>query len=163
MEQPVKLRIGVGEEEGFANIPAAELGSYGDETIEQVYLAFSFHRWTRNQRFRCMDEIFRVLKPGGQVSIVCPHANSLRAISDPEAQWPPICESSFMVYSKTWREQEGMTYLPLTCDFGAAYGYGHQFDPEVAVRNDEYRAQAVKHWNNAVTDLHVTLTKPVDA
>ncbi len=170
-EGPFKIRIGVGMEPGFLKIgPGADivdrtvdLKAYpwpiDDGVVDVLYAAFYLHRIGQSERFALMNEAYRILKPGGQVMLVVPHAFSMRAISDPLAQWPPLCESSFMVYSRRWREQEGMAGLPLTCDFGDTYGYGHSLDPDVAVRNEEYQARAKKHDVNAILDLHVTLTK----
>jgi len=130
-----------------------------DGVVDFVFSAFYFHRLTREERWAFMNECYRILKPGAQVSLLMPHWSSMRAITDPWAQWPELCESSFMVYSKQWREQEKATDLPLVCDFGSSYGYGTTLDQDIAVRNDEFQMQAKKHWLNANLDLSVTLTK----
>jgi hypothetical protein len=49
----------------------------------------------------------------------------------------------------------------MSCDFDAVWGYG--FDPSLMSRSDEYRQFAVKHYTNAVSDIHITLTKKVAA
>ena len=173
---PVRLRIGIGSEEGFTNVeiqfafdpatpPGYEFGwrikplPYEDGMVDAIYSAFHFHRLPRACRFEFMNDAYRILKPGSQLMLVVPHAYSFRAISDPLSQWPPLCESSFMVYSKTWREQEQMTGLPLTCDFGASYGYGHATHPALEGRNEEFVAHAKEHEVNWILDLHCTLTK----
>ncbi len=173
---PIRLRFGIGSEEGFDNVEAEfgfdpslphwyEFGwrikplPFESGTVDALYSAFHFHRLPRACRLEFMNEAYRILKPGSQLMLVVPHAFSFRAISDPMAQWPPLCESSFMVYSKTWREGEGMTGLNLTCDFGASYGYGHTGHPDLAVRNEEFVAHAKEHEVNWILDLHVTLTK----
>ncbi len=153
---PIRLRIGIGSEEGFTNV---DWLTGEDGSVETIYSAFHFHRLTRSQRYLFMDAAYRLLKPGGQLIMVMPHWSSMRAITDPLAQWPPLCESSFMVYSKAWRQQEGMTDLPLTCDFGGSYGYGHTAHPDLMVRNEEFVAHAKEHEINWVLDLHVTLTR----
>jgi SAM-dependent methyltransferase len=158
-EGPFRIRVGNGEEEGFLKLDLAPPWPIEDGAVDAIYSAFQFHRLGRPDRYRFMNEAFRVLKPGGQLSLVVPHWSSMRAITDPLAEWPPLCESSFMVYNRRWRESEQMTDLPLTCDFGDVYGYGHSLDPDIAVRNDEFQQQAKKHWVNAILDLHVTLTK----
>jgi len=127
--------------------------------VDFIFCAYYFQRLTREERHAFMNECCRILKPGAQLVVQVPHWSSMRAITDPLAPWPPLCESSFMVYSRQWREQEKMTDLPLTCDFGGSYGYGTTVDGDIAVRNDEFQQQARKHWLNANLDLNVTLTK----
>jgi SAM-dependent methyltransferase len=158
--EPLRIRVGNGEDSGFTKFGPPPW-DVEDGAVEAVYSSFHFHRLDRAGRYAFMNEAYRVLKPGGQVSMVVPHWSSMRAITDPMAQWPPLCESSFMVFSKKWREQEAMTDLGLTCDFGDVYGFGTSVDPDIAVRNDEFQAQARKHWINANMDLHLTLTKPL--
>ena len=156
VETPIRLRIGIGSEEGFTNVDWL-VGE--DGSVDAIYSAFHFHRLTRSQRYLFMNDAYRLLKPGCQLMLVMPHAHSFRAISDPLAEWPPLCESSFMVYSKAWRLQEQMTDLPLTCDFGASYGYGHTTHPGLEGRNEEFVAHAKEHEANWILDLHVTLTR----
>ncbi len=155
---PIRLRIGIGFEEGYTKVEDLR-GLFG-ASVDAIYSAFHFHRLSQAERFEFMNEACRLLKPGGQLMLVMPHAFSFRAIADPMAQWPPLCESSFMVYSKEWREQEGMAGATgLTCDFGSTYGYGHTGHPDLSVRNEEFVAHAKEHEVNWILDLHVTLTK----
>lgn len=158
-DTPFKIRVGNGEEEGFIKLDQPPPWQIEDNVVDGVYSAFQFHRLTRDKRYIFMNEVFRILKPRSQLTLVVPHWSSMRAITDPLAEWPPLCESSFMVYSKQWREQEQMTDLALTCDFGAVYGYGHNIHPDLNVRNDEFVAHAKEHEINWVLDLHITLTK----
>ncbi len=156
---PIRLRIGIGSEEGFTNVTYLSASERERGSVDAIYSAFHFHRLSQAERFNFMNAAYLMLKPGSQLMLVMPHAFSFRAIADPMAQWPPLCESSFMVYSKVWREQEGMSALNLTCDFGASYGYGHTGHPDLAVRNEEFAAHAKEHELNWILDLHVTLTK----
>jgi SAM-dependent methyltransferase len=179
---PLKLRFGTHEEEGYVkmvptwddevvvsppwHLPGTSK-SIASESVEAIFFAFYYHRLTPSQRFAALDEAYRVLKPGAQIMIVSPYWSSRRAVADPLAVWPPVCEESFYVYSKAWRENDGLDkVLPLKCDFAAMTPQGqlivpagHIPDPEVAQRNDEYRQHASRHFVNAVWELHVTLTK----
>jgi ubiquinone/menaquinone biosynthesis C-methylase UbiE len=106
-----------------------------------------------------MDEAFRVLKKGGQLVIIVPHWSSMRSIQDFTHAWPPVGESSFLYFNKTWREQNKLTHgaYTMNCDFDFSYGY--VLDPSVQVRNTEFQQFAIKQYVNAVMDIHVTLTK----
>lgn len=167
----LRLRIGIGTEEGFIKLgPEWDQPDYvldtkafpwpvDDATVEAVFAAFYFHRLTQDERFTFMNECGRVLKVGGQLMMVMPHGNSMRVAGDPWAQWPPVMENSFFFYNKAWREKEKAEMLPITCDFGDVYGVGWTMDPDMNGRSDEYLANARKHWNNAIMDLHITLTR----
>lgn len=163
--EAIKVRIGVGEEGGFEKRGSIE--ALPDNYVDEIHSSFHFHQLTRVQRWRFMDHAHRVLKPGGQISLVVPHAVSTRAITDPLAQWPPLHESSFMVYLKGWRDLNVPQGTGITCDFGETYGWGTSFEQgfldSLIGRNEEYIAKAqdqARHEFGRVADLHVTLTKP---
>lgn len=107
-----------------------------------------------------MDEAFRVLKPRSHIILVVPYYSSVRAIADPLAKFPPLCENSFMVYSKEFRDREQLSDIPLTCNFNDVFGVGYNQDQELTGRNDEFIYAARKNKLNTVLDIHVTLTKP---
>lgn len=178
-EGEFKLRIGLGREDGFIKLgPASEADPpdyvvdikaewpIDDGMVDAIFLANQLQRLTMPERFALMDEAWRVLKSGGKLFSVTPYWASARAFADPLAQWPPIAELHYLVYSRVWRKMEGLGELPLKCDFttmtpqgAVVIPAGHVPDPEIALRNDEYRAFAAKHYLNAVQDLHVTLDK----
>ena len=166
---PIKLRIGLGEEPGFTTIAShRDLANYEANSVEEMFSPFVFHRLDNAERWDFMNEVWRVLMPTKIIKLIVPYYTSHLAISDPLAKWPPLCEASFAWYSKAWREAENMTDLPLRCNFGspgnphAGPVIGHENDPDVAVRAEEYRAHAAKHMWNAVHKRHVTLTKLSD-
>jgi hypothetical protein len=177
---PLRLRFGTGEEDGFTKmepvwgdkvfIPSPwrlDNKNLRSESVEIVFFAWYMHRLSQSERFITMNEAYRVLRPGGQVMVVSPYWSSRRAVADPLALWPPVCEESFYVYSKAWRESEGVAPLVgLSCDFASMTPQGqlivpsgHVPDPEVGPRSEEYRQHASRHFINAVWELHVTLTK----
>ena len=159
----MKLRFGPGEEEGFVKLHSLhDFAEHADGSIEHIFCPFQFQRLTQTERFTFMNEAHRVLIATKQLQIIVPYWTSARSVSDPLAQWPTLTEASFIWYSRAWREAEQMTDLPLTCNFGSNPVCGHVNDPDVAVRNDDYRQYASKHLLNAVHDLHVTLTKLTD-
>ncbi len=160
---PIRLRIGIGSEEGFTNVE--HLLGIEPSTVDALYSAFHFHRLDQMGRFIFMNDAYRILKPGSQLMLVAPYWSSMRSIGDPLAMWPPLAETSFSVYLKEFRDQEGLTDMeltkrglpPLTCNLRAACGYGGH--PHLAVRNEEFVAYAKEHEVNWIHDLHVTLTK----
>jgi len=103
-----------------------------------------------------MDEIFRVLKPGGKCQVVVPYWNTQAAIQDYRHEWPPMTEQSFLYFNKAWREQNKLD-IGLKCDF--EFNYGYNFDAEMMARNDEGKAFYIKHYTNSVQALQIMLIK----
>lgn len=157
---PVLLRIGLGDDLGFTKVEHFQ--NYADNSVDSICSVFHFHRLTQEQRWAFMNETFRVLKAQSPLVVIVPYWTSARAISDPLAQFPPLCENSFSVYNKKFREQEQLTELPLSCDFADIFGVGYNEDQSVvAGRNPEFIHDARKHKLNVILDLHVTMTKNV--
>lgn len=103
-----------------------------------------------------MNEVSRILKPGGTCSVTAPYYNNIRAWQDP-THTRAISEATFLYYNKQWREQNKLNHYPITCDFDFSYAY--HIDPYWAMRNEEARAFAIKHYTNVVNDIQVNLVK----
>lgn len=103
-----------------------------------------------------MNELGRIMAPGGQATIIAPYYTSMRCWQDP-THVRAISEASFLYYNREWREQNKLTHYPITCDFDFQYGYA--MTPDWANRAEEARAFAIRHYWNVVQDIHVTMTK----
>jgi len=103
-----------------------------------------------------MEEVYRILKIGGKLKIVAPYYNSVRCWQDP-THVRAINEATFFYYNKGWREVNKLDHYPLSCDFDFTYGYN--MATEWANRSEEARNFAIKHYNNVVNDIIVTMTK----
>lgn len=106
-----------------------------------------------------MDECWRVLKPGGQMTVIAPYYTSIRCWQDPTHR-NAISEATFLYFNQGWLKGNGLEHYGIKADFDFTYGYA--LDPDIANRNDEARAFAIKHYWNAVQDIQVTLTKRGD-
>lgn len=170
--QPLRIDLGCGDNkrEGFfgvdvARTPAADavfdLTAFpwpiDDACVDELHCSHFLEHLTGEQRMPFMDECARVLKTGAQLTIVVPYWSSPRAVQDPTHKFPPVVETSFLYFNRKWREDNRLTHYPIACDFDFTFGYA--FDNDVAVRNQEYQLFAVRHYLQAVNDLHVTLTK----
>jgi predicted SAM-dependent methyltransferase len=103
-----------------------------------------------------MNELGRILIPGGTAQIIAPYYTSMRAWQDP-THVRAISEATFLYFNKDWRVSQKLDHYPITCDFD--YSYGYAMAPEWAVRSQEARDFAIRHYWNVVNDLHVTLTR----
>jgi predicted SAM-dependent methyltransferase len=103
-----------------------------------------------------MDEVYRILKPGGKVKFVAPYYNSVRCWQDPTHK-RAISEASFLYCNKQWREANKLSHYPITCDFD--YTYGYDISTTWANRSEEARNFAMLHYTNVINDIHVVMTK----
>lgn len=113
-----------------------------------------------------MDDLYRIMKSPwvnkdgekitSKVTIVCPYYSSMRAMQDP-FHIRPISEASFLYYNKDWRDANKLDHYGIVSNFDFSYGY--QVVPEWANRSQEARDFAIRHYNNVITDIFVTLVK----
>ena len=103
-----------------------------------------------------MNELGRILIPGGTATIIAPYYTSMRCWQDPTHK-RAISEASFLYANKDWRTSQKLDHYPITCDFD--YTFGYAVNPTWATRSQEARDFAIRHYFNAVDDLHVMLTK----
>jgi hypothetical protein len=129
------------------------------ETVDGIQCSHFFEHLSGFQRPNFMDECYRLLKVGSQLTIIVPDADSHRAIQDFTHAWPPVCAESFLYFNKQWRDQNKLTHgwYSMKCNFD--FGYGFALDSDIAVKNQELQQFAIKHYRNHSTDLIVTLTK----
>ena len=103
-----------------------------------------------------MDEIYRILKPGATIIIRAPYYNSIRAWQDP-THTREISEATFLYYNKDWRTQNKLDHYSIKSNFDFSFGY--DFMPDWAMRAEEARAFAVRHYTNVVMDIQAVLIK----
>lgn len=102
-----------------------------------------------------MNELYRILKPGGKVKFVAPYYTSIRCWQDPTHKHA-ISEATFLYYNKGWRTTNKLDHYPINCDFD--YTYGYDMDATWANRSQDARDFAIKHYWNIINDIHVVLT-----
>jgi len=108
-----------------------------------------------------MDEVYRILKPGGKIKVIAPYYTSIRCWQDPTHKHA-ISDATFLYYNKGWREANKLDHYNIKCDFDFTYGY--DMNSQWANRSDEARNFAITHYWNVVNDIHVVLTKrPVES
>jgi predicted SAM-dependent methyltransferase len=103
-----------------------------------------------------MDECYRILKPGGKLTILTPYYSSMRAVQDP-THTRFICEASFMYFNKSWRDENKLSHYNIECDFD--FNYGYNVNNMWIPRSEEARNFAFIHYNNVISDIQVVLTK----
>jgi SAM-dependent methyltransferase len=140
---------------------------FEDSSVEEVHSSHFVEHLTAQERCQFVNELYRVMKPGAKATIITPHWASNRAYGDPTHQWPAVSEMWFYYLSKEWRKANAphtdKEHWPhgFDCDFEATWGYS--MHPALAVRNDQYKQDAMTWWKDAIQDTLATLTarKPV--
>lgn len=170
----IKLDIACGQSkrEGFVGIDMTPLPGvdivhdlekfpwpFESASVEEVFCSHYVEHTSDLIAF--MEELHRIMTPGGQAVIVAPYYSSMRAIQDPTHK-RSICEATFLYFNAGWRKDQKLDHYPITCDFNFSFGYAMTQD--WAARSDEARTFAIRHYWNVVSDIQVTLTKiPKDA
>jgi hypothetical protein len=109
------------------------------------------------ERGEFMDELYRVLIPDGKATVISAYWSTANGIHDYLYEFPPLSEQSFLYFNKKWREDQKLTDRNLKCDFDFTFGYG--VPAETSMKNEETKSFYIRHYNNAVQNLQLTLTK----
>jgi hypothetical protein len=177
VEQPklLKLDFGCGpnKREGFLGVDSRAFDGkvdivhdlttpwpWGSSSVEEAHSSHFVEHLTAPQRIHFVNELYRVLVPGGKATIVAPHWASCRAYGDLTHQWPPVSEFWFYYLSKNWRAANAPHNDGYTCDFEVTWGYSlHQ---GILSRNQEYQMHAQAFWKEAIQDVIATFTKAAE-
>jgi Methyltransferase domain. len=103
-----------------------------------------------------MDEVYRILKPGGKVHIICPYYTSIRAFGDP-THVRYIGEWSFYYFNKEWLTVNKLNHYNINSNFDMKFSY--YINNELTLKSEEVRNEAFKHDWNVIDDLIVDLVK----
>lgn len=146
-----------------------------DNSVDEVHCAHFLEHLTnlddKWERVNFFNELYRVLKPGAQATLIFPHWCSNRYYGDPTHK-EPFSEMGFLYLWKEWRlggtQRTPVGNAPHTdisvnpngysCDFDFGQGYG--LHPALINRNQDYQQHALAFWKEAASDIIATLTKP---
>lgn len=172
----IDLGCGPNKKEGYIGIDAisfpgvdhvVQLGReplpFADGTVEAAHASHFMEHLTAVERCQLMNELYRVMRPGAQMTMLVPHWGSHRAYGDPTHQWPPIGEMWFYYIKRDWRLSQAphtdKSNWPLgyDCDFEATWGY--TLHPNLLTRNGEFQQFAINFYREAIQDITATLTR----
>lgn len=137
-----------------------------DSSVSEVhcshFLEHLEHNQRRPERVRFMNELWRVLIPGGSATIITPHWASNRAYGDFTHADKPVSEMFYLYLNRVWREDNApdndIEFNPdgYLCDFDHEIGYA--LHPEFAQRSKEEHNFALTWYKEAAQDLFARLT-----
>lgn len=102
------------------------------------------------------NEINRILKPGGKITIIAPYYMSIRAFGDPTHK-RYVGEFSFYYLNKEWRDANKLGHYGIDCDFDVKYSY--YINNDMLLKSKEVRDKMFKENWNAIDDIIVDLVK----
>src|SRR5450631_2289176 len=88
-------------------------------SVDEIYSQQFLEHVPAKARYKFMDEVWRVLKPGGRAAFITPYWASQRAIQDITHEWPPVCEAFYAYLNEAWRIINGLTHYEVSCNFDA--------------------------------------------
>lgn len=181
----VKLNLGSGPSkmDGFLSVDSISFPGidvvtdltkkfpWENNSVEEIHASHVVEHFDAMERVHFINEVHRVLIPGGKATIITPHWASCRAYGDPTHKFPPVSEFWFYYLSKEWRlgneEKKLQPNAPHTdakylkggfnCDFEATWGY--TLHPTVQLRNQEAQQFMVQFYKEAALDIIATLVK----
>jgi SAM-dependent methyltransferase len=130
------------------------------DTVDEINCSHFIEHIPREKRWPFFEEVYRILKVGGKVSITVPNWKSERGYGDMTHEYPPVVAMAFWYLNKTWREANKLTYGPynLKCDFdftAGAAGITQQFSQ----RSYETQIFATTHYMESYQDMWAILVK----
>ena len=137
-----------------------------DNSVTEAHCSHFLEHLEHNQRYpervRFMNELWRVLVPGGKATIITPHWASNRAYGDFTHADKPVSEMFYAYLDQSWRDgnapDNDAEYNPdgYNCDFHSKIGYIPH--PDLENLQPEHRGLALSWYKEAAMDLHVVLT-----
>jgi hypothetical protein len=135
-----------------------------DNSVAEAHCSHFLEHLTAAERMTFVNELERVLVPGGTCQVITPHWASCRAYGDPTHQWPPVSEFWFYYLNREWRDQNAphtdAKHLKggFACNLIATWGYGLR--PDMLVRSQEWQQFAIANYKEVASDTVATLKKP---
>ena len=124
-------------------------------TFEEFKLKIEDHD-QKDGFIKFFNEIYRILKPDGKVTIVAPYYTSIRAFGDP-THTRYIGDWSFLYLNKEWRNVNKLGHYGIETNFDAKCSY--YISNEMTLKSEEVRTNAFQHYWNAIDDIIVELKK----
>lgn len=135
---------------------------WSDSGVEEVFASHFFEHVPAKVRAPFMDELYRVLTPGGKVTFIVPDGGSNRAVQDFTHEWPPIVPESFLYFNRAWRVNNKLDHYPVKrADFDFSFSFN--VSPPFQGRSQEYLQTAIPTMRNVASDLIINLLKRPEA
>jgi hypothetical protein len=166
----LRLDFGCGPHprEGFEGVDVLDFGQkhvvdlrkrwpWKDGSVAEAHTSHFLEHLTAAERIHFVNELYRVLAPGAKCQVIVPHWGSARAYGDLTHQWPPVSEFWFYYLDRDWRAANAPHNDGYTCNFKITWSYA--LHPALSGRNQEFQANAVQWYKEAIQDIMATFVK----
>ena len=110
----------------------------------------------RDGLIQFMDEVYRILKPDGKITIIAPYYKNERAFGDP-THVRFIGDLSFPYWSKKWRDDNKLSHYRINCNYDMKLSY--YIDNNLVLKSQDVREEAFRTEWNAISDIIIEMTK----
>lgn len=177
-ETHIDLACGNNKKEGFKGIDIAQTDSTDyvfdltkypwpieSESAEEVHCSHYVEHIPhdinnpndqRDGLIQFMDEVYRILKPGGKLTVIVPYLTSFRAFQDPTHR-RFVCKESFYYFNKEWMDTNKLSHYGIKSNFDVIFSYF--INNDLVLKSKEIREKAFTNDWNTIDDLMVQLTK----
>jgi len=153
-EYPWRLRKVTRNEDGSVKEVEFEAGKViEDNSVYEIHCSHFIEHVADIKAF--MEEIHRILIPGGRVTFYAPYYSSIRAMQD-FTHKRFISEATFLYFNKGWMDANKLHHYGVKCNF-AILSTKFLFEAEWNTRADDAKEWARKHTPNSVSDIEVVL------
>ena len=138
---------------------------WADNSVEAIHASHFLEHLPHidsfnDHMFYFMNEVYRILKPGGIAQFRTPYYTSMRAFQDP-THHRFITEATFLYFDKEWRKINELEHYPITANL-KVIKIDHSANQSVQGRASEAVQHMAQHEWNVIDDLIVVLQKPND-
>lgn len=113
----------------------------------------------KDQLFAFFDECYRILEPGGDMTVVVPALKSVRAFMDPTHR-RFIPQETFLYLNAAWRALNKLDHYAVDCDF-VVTNVMPTTQLEETLRTPEVQAKRFRECWDVAADFVATLKKPL--
>lgn len=169
----MKIDLGCGSNKanGHVGIDITKVGTQADivhdlniypypfenESVEEIFCSHFIEHVDDLILF--MNECWRILKKGGEITFIAPYYTSYRAWADPTHK-RSISEATFFYYDQEWRERNKLLHYPIHTDF-KILDFSYHYHPDFKGKTDEEIKYAANHYWNVYEDIKTKLKKPL--
>jgi len=142
----------------FNNFPYPFEDNYADEIFSSHFIEHIPMEYLngKDKLFCFVDECYRILKPGGKLTLVFPSAMSTRAFQDPtHRRFIPAATAYY--FNKQWREVNKLDHYNVICDFD--FQIGEAINGNWINRSNDAKMFANQNYWNVIDDLWFIMTK----
>lgn len=104
-----------------------------------------------------MNEVWRILEPGGIATFVSPYWSSVRCWQDPTHK-RAISEQTYYYFVKSWREENGLLHYPIKSNF-EILDFKYHINPDFKDIKGQDLEYAAKHLLNVYDDIKAVIKK----